>query len=67
LASDDDPAPMWEVMSWLAEQMNCQPPTVKVNDNHYVMNKRCNNQRLKALGYQFRYPCYKDGYLELIK
>jgi len=67
LASDDNPAPMWEVMSWLAEQMNCQPPTVKVNDNHYVMNKRCNNQRLKALGYQFRYPCYKDGYLELIK
>ena len=67
LASDDDPAPMWEVISWLAEQMNCQPPTVKVNDNHYVMNKRCNNQRLKALGYQFRYPCYKDGYLELIK
>ena len=67
LASDDDPAPMWEVMSWLAEQMNCQPPTVKMTDNHYVMNKRCNNQRLKALGYKFQYPGFKDGYLELIK
>ncbi len=67
LASDDDPAPMWDVMSWLAEHMNCQPPTVKSTDNHCAMNKRCDNQRLKALGYQFHYPGYKDGYLELIK
>ena len=65
LASDDDPAPMWEVMSWLAEHTNCQPPAAKATDNHCVMNKRCNNQRLKALGYQFHYPGYKDGYLEL--
>jgi nucleoside-diphosphate-sugar epimerase len=67
LASDDDPAPMWDVMSWLTEQINGQPPTVKGTDNHCVMNKRCDNQRLKALGYQFHYPGYKDGYLELIK
>jgi len=67
LASDDDPAPMWEVMSWLAEQLKCQPPTVKSDDPCCVKNKRCNNQRLKALGYKFRYPSFKDGYLELIK
>jgi nucleoside-diphosphate-sugar epimerase len=67
LASDDDPAPIWEVMSWLAEQLKCQPPTVKSIDKHCVMNKRCNNQRLKALGYKFHYPGFKDGYLELIK
>ena len=67
LASDDDPAPIWEVVSWLAEHLKCQPPTVKVTGNHCVMNKRCNNQRLKALGYKFLYPGFKDGYLELIK
>ncbi len=67
LASDDDPAPMWEVITWLTEQMGCQPPAVKRVDNHSHMNKRCNNQRLKALGYQFHYPSYKNGYLELIK
>jgi len=67
LASDDDPAPMWEVMSWLAENLKCPPPIVKIVDKHCVMNKRCNNQRLKALGYQFLYPGFKDGYLELIK
>ena len=67
LASDDDPAPMWEVMSWLAEHLKCQPPTVKSVGNDGVMNKRCSNRRLKALGYQFLYTGFKDGYLELIK
>jgi nucleoside-diphosphate-sugar epimerase len=66
LASDDEPVPMWEVMSWLAEHLKCQPPTVKSTDNQTVMNKRCSNRRLKALGYKFYYPSYKDGYIELI-
>ncbi len=85
LASDDDPAPTWEVMSWLAEQLKCQAPTSKEGSGvtmlptfksearlspigaKVAMNKRCNNARLKALGYKFQYPGYKDGYLELIK
>ncbi|MEI6543345.1 MAG: SDR family oxidoreductase [Methylococcales bacterium] len=66
VASDDDPAPMWEVISWLAAQMDCQPPTIKMTDDKPDMNKRCNNQRLKDLGYTFKYPNYKSGYLELL-
>lgn len=65
LASDDDPAPMWEVMTWLAEQLGCEPPTEKCSDG-MVMNKRCHNQRLKALGYRFRYPSYQQGYLSFV-
>ncbi|MFA6051047.1 MAG: SDR family oxidoreductase [Methylobacter sp.] len=67
LASDDDPAPMWEVMTWLAERLHCQPPVVKTASADAVMNKRCSNLRLKALGYEFQYPSYKDGYLELTR
>jgi len=66
LATDDDPAPLWEVMSWLTSQLKCQAPTVKTVDQNAGMNKRCSNLRLKALGYQFNYSGYKDGYLELI-
>lgn len=66
LASDDDPAPMWDVMTWLAERLHCPPPVVKTVDADAGMNKRCCNARLKALGYRFQYPGYKDGYLELI-
>ena len=67
LASDDSPATMWDVMSWLTEHLSCKPPEAKVNDKEVVMNKRCNNQRLKTLGYHFQYPDFKAGYLELIK
>ncbi len=66
LASDDDPAPMWDVMTWLAERLHCQPPVLKAVDTDAGMNKRCRNARLKALGYRFQYPSYKDGYWELI-
>ena len=66
IASDDDPAPTWEVMSWLAERLGCSLPFVKATEQDATMNKRCNNQRLKALGYQFNYPSYKEGYAELI-
>ncbi len=65
LASDDDPAPMWDVMTWLTERLHCPPPLVKAADADAGMNKRCSNARLKELGYRFRYPSYKDGYWEL--
>jgi nucleoside-diphosphate-sugar epimerase len=67
LASDDDPAPLYEVMSWMAQQLNCPAPLIKEATSDDTMNKRCDNQRLKALGYQFSYPSYKDGYTKLIQ
>jgi nucleoside-diphosphate-sugar epimerase len=65
LASDDEPVPMWEVMTWLAEKTACALPIEK-NGPTIDMNKRCNNQRLKSLGYQFLCPSYKEGYLPLL-
>lgn len=66
LASDDHPAPMWEVISWLARQMNSQPPIAKPVDNAPDQNKRCRNARLKALGFRFKYPTYREGYGEML-
>ncbi len=67
IASDDDPAPMWEVMNWLAQQLNILGPTVKVVQQDVIQNKRCNNQRLKKLGYEFQYSDYKSGYNALLE
>ena len=66
LASDDDPAPLWEVITWMAGRMQCDPPIAKSESNDCDMNKRCCNDRLKKLGYRFIYPAYKVGYSELI-
>ncbi|MDO9103593.1 MAG: SDR family oxidoreductase [Methylovulum sp.] len=66
LASDDDPAPLWEVIAWLARQLHCDPPRAQPFEHAAPCNKRCVNSRLKALGYQFQYAGYRDGYRELI-
>jgi len=67
LASDDDPAPLWDVITWLAKAMACPSPTAKTVDGPADGNKRCRNDRLKLLSYQFRYPSFRVGYAELIK
>lgn len=67
LASDNDPAPLYDVMMWLTQQLNCPAPTIKAVANDDTQNKRCRNQRLKNLGYQFTYSSYKDGYGELLR
>lgn len=67
LASDDEPAPSWEVRSWLAEQMGYGAghlqPTPETGRGG---NKRCNNARLRASGYEFKYPDYRSGYLQVL-
>ncbi len=66
LASDDNPATLWDVVSWLATQLHITQPREKPGETGMSMNKRCCNKRLKELGYQFQYPDYKQGYLSLI-
>ena len=65
LASDDDPAPASEVADWLSKNLDLPPPAPK--SEAYDQNKRCSNQRIKVLGYQFLYPGYREGYRVLIK
>lgn len=67
LASDDSPATQWDVMCWMTEQLQCKPPIGKTIETLPAnRNKRCSNQRLKALGFIFQYPDYQSGYCTLI-
>jgi nucleoside-diphosphate-sugar epimerase len=79
IAVDDDPAPLDEVLNWLADQLGVpQPPRVSQppakpgaetrRDPAARMraSKRCRNARLRASGFQFHYPSYRDGYAALL-
>ena len=78
LAVDDDPAALGEVLSWLATQLGAPEPPLAANpslkpgagtgDSALRMraSKRCRNARLRASGFQFRYPSYRDGYATLL-
>jgi nucleoside-diphosphate-sugar epimerase len=63
IASDSCPAPMAEVVNWLAMHMKVDKAIFAPDqiDNERG-NKRCSNQRLLASGYTFRYPTYQQGY-----
>ncbi len=79
IAVDDDPAPLHEVLNWLADQLGvphppCVPhPPLKPGAEtrqdpaaRLRASKRCRNARLRASGFQFRYPSYQDGYAALL-
>lgn len=62
LASDDDPAPKWDVFNYLARMLDVEPPGKAVLPPDTDQNKRCSNRRLKKLGYEFSYKSYREGY-----
>lgn len=68
---DDDPADEAEVLRWLAQRLGVPPPPVAAEDDAPPArarggNKRCRNARLRATGYAFSYPTFRDGYAALL-
>ena len=66
VAIDDHPAPQCEVLTWLAGQLGVSPPQPVRAVEPPTNNKRCSNQRLRATGFRFRYPSYREGYRTLL-
>ena len=66
IASDNYPAPMAEVVNWLAMQLKVNKAIFAPHQTDQQGNKRCSNQRLIASGYQFRYADFRAGYSELL-
>lgn len=79
LAIDDDPAPLDEILSWLAAQIGVAEPPITTDSAlkpgsenrpdralRQRASKRCRNTRLRTSGFQFRYPSYRDGYAALL-
>jgi len=63
---DDAPAPLAEVVDWLREYLG----VTECADNSSVRrsgSKRCSNARAKALGWEPRYPSFREGYAEIIE
>ncbi len=66
LCSDDEPAPIYDVASWIAHQLDRPVPNIKKSSGT-IQNKRCLNTAIKQLGYRFKYPSYKNGYATVLK
>jgi nucleoside-diphosphate-sugar epimerase len=75
LVVDDEPVAKWEFADWLAEQCDRSQPPKRTKAERLAdeglsdaaqrrieTSKRCSNDRLRALGYDFGFPTYQEGY-----
>ncbi len=66
LATDDQPAPRYEVVEWLAKTQGCASPKGLVDENA-SRGKRVSNRKLRDSGFSLSYPDYKAGYAAVLK
>jgi len=75
LVVDDEPVEKWTFADWLAAECGePEPPKQTIEAalsdddvsptarRRLRSQKRCSNERLRDLGYEFVYPTYRDGY-----
>jgi len=61
LGVDDEPVLRSEYYAWLCSKLNRNPENYFIK-NKAVFGKRCSNQKIKQLGYVFKYPTFREGY-----
>ena len=70
LGVDDEPVTRKEYFSEISCLLGIPPPVFAGHKEESFVtgrtNKRCRNEKLKALGFEFKYPSFREGYRELI-
>lgn len=64
LASDEMPTPQKEFASWLCAEVGITVPVPSSETGQ--KGKRCSNRKLKAAGFKFVYPTFREGYAPLL-
>ena len=65
---DDEPADRRVVVEWLAQRLGVAtpPPAVGAVATSPARGKRCSNRALRASGYRFRFPTFREGYADVL-
>ena len=66
LLSDNSPTPIGQVEAWLAQQLGVSLAHNGAGSPVPRGNRRCDNRRLRSLGFELRYPSYKEGYQAML-
>jgi nucleoside-diphosphate-sugar epimerase len=80
LTVDDEPVEKHSFADWLADECGVERPSKRskaerLDDpglseaarRRILTSKRCSNDRLRELGYEFRFPTYREGYRAAIE
>jgi nucleoside-diphosphate-sugar epimerase len=63
---DREPADQAELLRWLAQRLGAPPPTGQHDPGAPPSGKRCSSARLRATGFEFEFPSYREGYEALL-
>jgi nucleoside-diphosphate-sugar epimerase len=67
---DEDPADERTVYRWLASELGAPEPLAASapaqTGTRHLTNKQCQSERLRASGYRFRFPSFREGYRPLL-
>ena len=79
LVVDDEPVDRWAFADWLAAECGWEPPAKVTREKRLAesdlseaarrrleTSKRCSNDRLRGLGYDLRYPTFREGYRDAV-
>ena len=67
LGVDDEPVLRSGFYRWLADRAGIEPAGARAPDRmRSVTSKRCSNQKIKSLGFVFKYPTYREGFSNLM-
>lgn len=66
LGVDDEPAERGDVLRFIADELGVAHPRVGEEPPARGGGKRCSNRRLRATGFEFLHPTYRDGYRSII-
>jgi len=80
LVTDDEPADKWAFADWLAAECGVDQPPKRTKAERLAegdlsaagkrrvkTSKRCSNDYLRDLGYEFEYPTFREGYRAAIE
>lgn len=70
LGVDHEPCDRGDVLDWLADQIGVARPrrvaAALAPSRTRGSNKRCSSAKLRAAGYAFRFPTYREGYADVL-
>lgn len=79
LAVDDEPVDKWAFADWLTDECGVDRPArvskaerlaaeglSEATRRRLTTSKRCSNERLRELGYDYEYPTFREGYRDAI-
>jgi len=80
VVSDDEPVDKHAFADWLADACGVSRPAKRSKEERIAdgdlsaaaerrirTSKRCSNDRLRALGYEFAYPTFREGYCDAVR